>query len=366
MSRDANRRAAPRRARRWGDALARIGIGVLGAIVAACAVPPPAAPEAPMARPRPAAAVTAVEPATGVVLARGERMLIYSPRVDETLRAIAARFLGAADDEWQIAEANGVNRAEAGQALIVPLKPLNPLGVQLEQVQTVPILCYHRFGGASGKMSVSASSFAQQLDWLARNDYHVIRLAQLVAFLDGQRPLPRRSVVITMDDGYESVHSVALPLLRKHGFAATVFVYPDFIGARDAMSWAQLQDLVASGLVDVQAHSKSHRNLIERASGETDERYRQNIEQEARAPREALERRLGAKVRHFAYPYGDANDTVLEVLARQQYQLGVTVNPGGNAFFAQPMMLRRTMIFGDYDLEAFKAKLQISRTIATP
>ncbi|HEY1392223.1 MAG TPA: polysaccharide deacetylase family protein, partial [Methylibium sp.] len=183
---------------------------------------------------------------------------------------------------------------------------------------------------------------------------------------EGRQPLPRRSVVITIDDGYESVYRYAFPLLRKYGFPATLFVYTDFIGAREGLSWAQLQELAASGLIDIEAHSKTHRNLIERAAGEDDERYRQDIEMEAKAPRELLERRLGVKIRNYAYPYGDANETVLAALARQQYQLAVTVNPGGNAFFAQPLMLRRTMIFGDQDLEAFKAKLQISRGINAP
>ena len=119
-------------------------------------------------------------------------------------------------------------------------------------------------------------------------------------------------------------------------------------------------------LIDIQAHSKTHRNLIERASGETDERYRQMLELEARAPREALERKLPGPVRQYAYPYGDANDAVLDVLGRQQYQLAVTVNPGGNTFYAQPLMLRRTMIYGDHDIEAFKSRLQISRVTVAP
>ena len=121
-----------------------------------------------------------------------------------------------------------------------------------------------------------------------------------------------------------------------------------------------------SGLVSVQAHSKTHRNLIERSAGDTDTSYRQMLELEARAPREALERKLSAPVRQYAYPYGDANEAVLDVLGRQQYQLAVTVNPGGNAFYAQPLMLRRTMIYGDHDLEAFKARLQTSRAGMLP
>ena len=323
---------------------------------------------------RPAAPVAgaAASLAAGDVLGRNERMLIYNPKPEDTLGSIAARFLGGPDEAWVIGDFNGISKPEAGQPLVVPLKPLNPAGVSADGVQTVPILCYHRFGtstattGWGGKMTVSPSNFAAQLDWLARNDYHVIRLAQLQAFLDGKQALPKRSVVITFDDGYETVYRHALPLLRKYNFPATLFVYTDFIGAGDALSWAQLQELSASGLVSVQAHSKTHRNLIERTTGEPDDRYRQMLELEARAPREAIERKLPGSVRQYAYPYGDANEMVLDVLARQQYQLAVTVNPGGNAFYAQPLMLRRTMIYGDHDLEAFKARLQTSRAIVAP
>ena len=331
-------------------------------LVAACATPdrPPSTDPAPVITRAPAPR------ATGQVLGSSDRFVIYQPDATDTLRSIAARFLGNEDRYWVIGDFNGITRPEAGQPLAVPLKPLNPLGVHADQYQTVPILCYHRFGHGNGKMTVSPANFAAQLEWLARNDFHVIRLSQLAGYLAGREPLPKRSVVITIDDGYESVHRHALPLLRKYGFPATLFAYTDFIGAGDALSWAQLQDLARSGLVDIQAHSKTHRNLIEREAGESDEQYRQLIEIEASAPREMLERKLPVQVRHYAFPYGDANQTVLDALARQRYQLAVTVNPGGNAFFAQPLMLRRTMIYGDHDIAAFKAKLQTSRGIHLP
>ena len=349
---------ATRRQRGW----CRLAACGLAGLVAACSSTPPPAP-ASGARPAAAAARS-----KGDVLARSDRFVIYEPAAGDTLRSIAARFLGGEDRHWVIGDFNGIDRPEPGEPLVVPLKTLNPVGVHGDWYQTVPILAYHRFSGGNGggKMTVSAANFAAQLEWLARNDYHVIRLSQLVDYLAGREPLPRRSVVITIDDGYESVHQHALPLLRKHGFPATLFVYTDFIGAGDALSWAQLQELAASGLVDIQAHSKTHRNLIEREADETDERYRQSLETEARAPREALERKLPVRVRHYAFPYGDSNQAVLKVLARQQYQLAVTVVPGGNAFFAQPLMLRRTMIFGDHNLQAFKAKLQVSREIGLP
>ena len=85
-----------------------------------------------------------------------------------------------------------------------------------------------------------------------------------------------------------------------------------------------------------------------------------------RVPHDVIEKRLQVPQRIYAYPYGDANELVLAALARQHYALGVTVNPGGNPFWAHPLLLRRTMIFGDFDLAAFKARLVTSRPLVAP
>ena len=349
-----------------GEGLPRAATALATALTAALiltgCVTPTTPPAPPVVSPTATAPATT---ATGEVIAKSDRLLLYVPVSGESLLGIAGRLLGSEDRDWQIAQANGGStKAEPGQPLIVPLKPLNPLGVHATSYQTVPILCYHRLGTTGGKMTVSPANFAAQMEWLVRNDYRVLRLAQLTGFLEGKEPLPPRSVVVTFDDGYESVYRHAFPVLRKLGLPATLFVYTDFVGAGDAVSWSQLAEMQASGLMDVQSHSKSHRNLIERSPGENDARYLRNLDQETAGPRDLIEQKLaGQQVRQYAYPYGDANEQVLEALTRQKYTLAVTVNPGGNAFFAQPLMLRRTMIFGDHDIEAFKARLQTSRPI---
>ena len=311
-----------------------------------------------------------MEGARGKVVGENARVAVYVPAPGDTLQGVAARLLGDASRAWRIAEANGQSwDPQAGKPLAVPLGQGHATGVNGDGVQTVPILCYHRFGSGSSKMLVAPAQFEAQLEWLARNHYKVLRLRDLNGFLAGKEPLPQRSVVITIDDGYESVYRHAYPALKKFGFTATLFVYTDFVGTRDGLSWAQLQEMAASGVIDIQAHSKSHRNLIERNTSETDAGYRQSIETEVRQPRQVLERRLaaaGVQVRHFAFPFGDANELVLESLERNEYSLGLTVNPGGNPFFAQPYMLRRTMIFGDHDLDDFKARLQTRRGFARP
>jgi peptidoglycan/xylan/chitin deacetylase (PgdA/CDA1 family) len=293
------------------------------------------------------------------VLAQNERYVIYVPTADDTLRSIARRFLGSDELDWVVADFNRTARAHAGQPVVIPLQRGNTTGVFPDGYQTVPILCYHRFGPVSGKMNLTPANFAAQLEYLARNDYRVIRLSDFVEFLEGKRSLPRRAVVITIDDGYVSAYQTAFPLLKRHGFPATVFVYTDFIGSRDALTWAQMHEMVASGLIDVQAHSKTHSNLTLRRPGESDERYRERLDWEIRLPRQMVQQRLPVRVAHFAYPYGDTSDIVVQRLAKAEYRSAVTVNPGPNAFFTSSFTLRRTMIFGDHDLEAFKAKLQV-------
>ena len=336
-----------------------------GATAAAPATPSATLPAAP--DPRPEAAGSWPQ-AAGQVLGRNDRLLLYRPAAGDSWSGIAARFLQSAERGWQIADANDLAQPQPGVPLIVPLRALNPLGILPDRtLQTVPILCYHRLGPSTSKMVTAPAAFEAQMTWLVRNGYRVVRLADVAAFLAGEQGLPQRAVVVTFDDGYESVHRHAFPVLKKLGIPATVFVYTDFLGGGDALTWPQLQDLQASGLVDIQSHSKSHRNLVERRAGEGDDRYRANLEAEMRVPRDVLEKRLPQqKVRHLAYPFGDANEQVTDAAARAGFELAATVVPGGNAFFAQPLLLRRTMIFGDMNLDAFKARVQVARPFQAP
>jgi peptidoglycan/xylan/chitin deacetylase (PgdA/CDA1 family) len=142
-----------------------------------------------------------------------------------------------------------------------------------------------------------------------------------------------------------------------------VFVYTDFVGSKDALSWEQMQEMKASGLIDIQSHSKTHANLSYRLAGETDAAYRERLKMEVRTPLQILQQKLAAAPVSFAYPFGDTNQQVMDQLAKADYKLAVTVDPGGNPFYAYPLMLKRSMIFGDQDLDAFIAKLQVYRTL---
>jgi peptidoglycan/xylan/chitin deacetylase (PgdA/CDA1 family) len=339
--------------------LRRAGVLALAALfVAACAETPQKSAEKP--------AVFTFAPAeTGPLLARDGSFIVVVPRAGEDLGAIAERYLGDRSRRFEIAEFNRVDEARAGRPLAIPVAPLNPGGVEPATVQTVPILCYHRFGPRPNTTTVTPQAFDAQMRYLAQNGYTVIPMAKLIDFLDGKTALPKKSIVVTIDDGYKSTYEIAWPVLKKYGFPATVYLYTDFVGAGDALTWGQMKEMSA-GSIDIQPHSKTHANLTLRLANENDARYRDRIRQEVDTPIDVIRERLGEPSVSYAFPYGDVNETVVEFLKAKNVKMGVTVTPGGNAFFAPPVMLRRSMIFGGDDLDAFKAKLVTALPVARP
>lgn len=348
----------PHRLRR-PDARTACLAALAAALLHGCAttsVPTPA-PAEPVAQPAPTP--------RGPLIARDGEFAVVIANDGDDLASLAKQYLGRADQAWRIAELNNVERVTRGQTVVIPLRKHNAVGVHANGYQTIPILCYHRFGPRPTKLTVTKSAFEAQMDYLAANGYHVVPLAQVRAFLEAKEPLPRKTVAITIDDGYRSTYEIAYPVLRKYGFPATVFLYSDFVGAADALTWPQMKEMVSSGLVEIQPHSKTHSNLTQRLANESDAAYRDRIRREVDAPIAVIRDRLDVPSTTFAYPYGDANETVLNELTRANVPLGLTVTPGGNPFYAHPYLLKRSMVFGDQDMDAFKAKLATFARIAT-
>jgi len=312
-------------------------------VLCACATPP-TAPDRGKAAPE-------------SVIHRSTDFIVLTATRGDTPASLARRHLGSAAKAWVIEDFNNAREFAPGQEVVIPLGTPNPTGVYANGYQTVPILCYHRFGSDKSKMVVTPHDFARQMEYLAQHDYRVIRIADLIEFLQGKRALPKRAVVVTMDDGYKSAYQHAFPTLRRFGFPATIFVYSDYVGAREGLSWKEMQEMVASGLVDIQPHSKTHSNLGFAQPSEDEAAYQQRIQAETQAPLHDISRNLNIPVHTFAYPYGDTNKDVIDQLKQRDYRLAVTVQPGSNAAFAYPYMLQRSMVFGDEDLDTFAKQL---------
>lgn len=227
------------------------------------------------------------------------------------------------------------------------------------------IIMYHGFCGPNEVTSrhLPAHIFRQQLEYITKY-YRPIKLCDLVGARSNQGTYPRRAVVITIDDGYESFYRWAYPLLKEFGVPATVFAVTDLVDRRGwiwidqvqylceragniselakenqkvlftmlrrlpvherdstisrliekasvsvpaeapanyaLMSWAQLQEIVESGLIEVGSHTRTH-PIISYVND-------RDLWEELYISRRKIEERLGVCVHSFCYPNGKSGD----------------------------------------------------------
>ena len=331
-------------------------------LTGACATSPPA-PERAVVPAPPVAASPAppplVTPRPLPEVFESDEFIVTFARPGDTADTLAARYLGAASKAWMIEDFAGARTLSPGDEVVIPRRLWNPSGVEASGYQVVPILCYHNLGEqAKGKLVLAVSRFQEQMRHLKANGYRVVSLGEFVEFtrLGGQ--LPRRSVVLTFDDGYRSFRQFAYPVLKDLGFTATLFVYTDYVGAgRNALSWQDLRELLTEGF-DIQAHTKTHGDL-RRASDETDAQYARRMQAELAHPQDLFQKNLGRKSPIIAYPYGSWDESVLGKAGEYGYMAGFSVRRQGNASFIRPLAGSRSQIYSEMTLEDFVKNLNV-------
>jgi peptidoglycan/xylan/chitin deacetylase (PgdA/CDA1 family) len=193
---------------------------------------------------------------------------------------------------------------------------------------SVPILLYHRLGPVSpDEMTVTTPAFEAQLKLIQERGYKVISLAALVAALgDAAGPMPERAVVLTVDDGHRTVYSDMFPLIQRLKIPVTLFIYPSAISNADyAMTWAQLAEMKASGLVDIQSHTFWHPNFNVEKKRLAPTAYEKFAQDQFLKSKAVLEQRLGGKVDLLAWPFGIHDDQLAQWAQAAGYVAAFTI-----------------------------------------
>jgi len=193
----------------------------------------------------------------------------------------------------------------------------------------VIVFCYHRFEDKpKDSLAIKPEEFEAQMQAIKDAGIEVISMQDFLAWRRGEKSIPAKSAIISIDDGYISGYSIAWPILKKFGYPFTMFIYTDYVkgGAKSggqSMTWEQLAEMRDAG-VDIQSHTVSHSALNAR-KGKTDEQYREWLLGELAGSKQALEDKLGIQVTSLAYPYGLHNETVRGVAKEAGYEAAFTV-----------------------------------------
>lgn len=230
------------------------------------------------------------------------------------------------------------------------------LSIRALRGSCIRVLTYHRFGQPGrDPFCVHPESFEAQMAWLAGARL-AVSLDDVDAHLAGERPLADDGVLVTIDDGCESLLAIAAPILRRWAIPAVAFLSAGEVGEPASASvperrldWSELARVTEYGIT-VGSHSWSHRSLARLDRG--------GRLAELECARVVLERRLGRPVTALAYPFGTVADYdahVADDARAAGYRHAFTARHGAIRAHADPFTLPRVKVEGGDDLRLFRS-----------
>lgn len=211
----------------------------------------------------------------------------------------------------------------------------------------VPVLMYHAVGDdcwGEESLFVKPEELEKQLQYLSENGYETIFFEDLSHIEQYEKP-----VLLTFDDGYDDNYTLLLPLLQKYHMKATIFMIAGDIGGPHKLTQPQLRELTQSGLVSIQSHGWSHKNMA--AMGWT------ALVCELLRSKLALTLACGRVPTAVSYPNGKCTERT-RTAAGWFYAYGVRTFDGTYLTGTDPLLIPRTAIPRGMPPDQFKAACQ--------
>jgi len=203
----------------------------------------------------------------------------------------------------------------------------------------VPILTYHRVHEYATELTKSQPDltieppvFRAEMAAIHGAGYTTISQRQLFDALYRGAALPRRPLIISVDDGYVDDVTQILPVLRRYRMTATFYVITGRVREAGFLTIREIQELAAAGM-DIGAHTRTHPNLPALPAAA--------LRSEVDGSAVDLRRILGHPVYWFAYPYGAFDARVLKAVRRAGFLLAVTTRGGTAASTTAPLEIPR-------------------------
>lgn len=199
----------------------------------------------------------------------------------------------------------------------------------------LPIVMYHQLTKSesrAGRYVLTLEQFEKDLIFLKNRGYQTVTVNELMEFTNGNGELPEKAVLLTFDDGCETLYSYALPLLQKYGFTAIGFVVGALADSYtelddhnlnySCLTWDEIKELCSGGVIDIQSHSYDlHKNTAVRSGakkkkGESIEQYSEFLSDDASKMKERMVKHTGKAPLAFAYPFGSYSDESENILKK--------------------------------------------------
>src|SRR5882757_9815860 len=191
-------------------------------------------------------------------------------------------------------KSSGANPSPAPSAVTAKATPIPTPAPAVDRSAKVIVFCYHRFeDNPRDTLAIAPAEFRVQMKQLKDDGIAVIPMKDMLAWRRGEKSIPPKSAVITIDDGYVSGFSVAWPILKEFGYPFTMFIYTNYVNVGGkSITWAQLEQMRDAG-VDIESHTISHHDLRHAPRGQD---YTTWLHNEIYGSKDILEQKLGIKI----------------------------------------------------------------------
>jgi len=229
----------------------------------------------------------------------------------------------------------------------------------------IKVLMYHRVLNQRPEKGtkwhyVTRDEFEKQMRWLDKLGYTTVTFADYILFREGKLTLPKKSIIITFDDGYQDIYDNALPIMQKYNIRGVLFV----MGNRRLKNaeWDQQEGEEPCYLMDddqiketdslgfeIGAHSMNHLNLVNLSYEE--------LKYEIMRSKSKIESILEKPVYTFSYPYGSVDNRVQEMALNSGYEFACGVYTGPASFIQNTHDIRRIAIKDNIGILGFLVRV---------
>lgn len=214
----------------------------------------------------------------------------------------------------------------------------------------IPILMYHSIIYEKGNiLRVSKENFRKQMKYLKDNNYTTLTLDELYNYMITGKLLPKKPIIITLDDGYADNYTNAYPVLKELKLKATVFVITNTIDSEKNFLTSKQIKTMDSNNIRIESHTASHEHLTKIS-------YKDNLKTMI-SSKSKLEKLLNRKINYIAYPYGEYNENTIKAARESGYKLAFSTEYGFIDKNDNIYSLGRIFVNSNFTFQQFKAKL---------